>query len=350
MFEKYMQFLNITNVEELLHQDTRQIESNIIKYIIQSRDAGDGYSYRRLRLTAILAFYSINDVVLNRKKLGKFLGEYVKRNKDRAYTIDEVHKMLQVADPRDKAIISLLACTGVRIGSVPELKLSHLQKISKYNLYRITIYENTPQEHFVFTTTEFCSILETYLFQRSRRGEKITFNEEKGTWSPANTPLFRRDYNKGDPFRASYPHPITKSNISYLLQQVLERAGIITITPRQEGRNLTLDRKQTPRSHGFRKMVNTIMIKAHVEPVVRKVLLNHSIGLDANYYRPSEEDLLNEYLKCVDLLTVNNEFRLQKQVNTLELENKELEGWREFGIRMDKRINELYERLGLLNG
>jgi hypothetical protein len=70
--------------------------------------------------------------------------------------------------------------------------------------------------------------------------------------------------------------------------------------------------------------------------------------LDANYYRPSEEDLLNEYLKCVDLLTVNNEFRLQKKINTLELEKKELEGWRDFGIRMNKRINELYERLGLL--
>jgi integrase len=107
--------------------------------------------------------------------------------------------MLQVADSRDKAIISLFACTGIRIGAVPDLKLSHLQKINKYNLYRITIYENTKQEYFVFTTPEFCSILETYLFQRVRRGEKITFNEEKGTWSPANTPLFRRDYNKGDP-------------------------------------------------------------------------------------------------------------------------------------------------------
>jgi hypothetical protein len=77
------------------------------------------------------------------------------------------------------------------------------------------------------------------------------------------------------------------------------------------------------------------------------MLLNHSIWLDANYYRPCEEKILNEYRKWIDLLTVNNEFRLQKQVNTLELEKKELEGWRDFGIRMDKRINELYERLGL---
>jgi hypothetical protein len=137
-----------------------------------------------------------------------------------------------------------------------------------------------------------------------------------------------------------YAHPITKSNISYLLQQVLERAGIITITPRQEGRNPTLDRKETPRSHGFRKMVNTIMIHAHVELVVRKMLLNHNIGLDASYYRPSEEDLLNEYLKCVDFLTINEEDRLRLKVNKLTAEQNRI-------VKKLDKIDLLAKKLGI---
>jgi hypothetical protein len=44
------------------------------------------------------------------------------------------------------------------------------------------------------------------------------------------------------------------------------------------------------------------------------MVIGHSTGLDSVYYKPQDE-ILQEYLKAVDPLTINNEHRLQKQLN-----------------------------------
>ena len=46
------------------------------------------------------------------------MGEYKRVVKDRAYTVEEIHKALQIADQRMKVIILLMASTGCRIGSL----------------------------------------------------------------------------------------------------------------------------------------------------------------------------------------------------------------------------------------
>lgn len=41
----------------------------------------------------------------------------------------------------------------------------------------------------------------------------------------------------------------------------------------------------------------------------------HSVGISDSYYRATEHELLDDYLKAViEYLTLNNEFRLQKKV------------------------------------
>ena len=45
--------------------------------------------------------------------------------------------------------------------------------------------------------------------------------------------------------------------------------------------------------------------------------------LDFNYYRPSIDDILTEYLKAVDSLTINEEYRLKRKVNELTNETKD---------------------------
>jgi hypothetical protein len=67
------------------------------------------------------------------------------------------------------------------------------------------------------------------------------------------------------------------------------------------------------------------------------MLLGHHTGLEENYYRPEEQDLLNEYLKCVDSLTVSNEFRLQRQVETLRVEKSAMDELR-YQIQELKRL------------
>ena len=70
-------------------------------------------------------------------------------------------------------------------------------------------------------------------------------------------------------------------------------------------------------AHGFRKYFKTkaeqVMLPLHVE-----MLLGHDTGLSMSYYRPSEKTLLEDYLKAVDLLSINyHEQILRKQVENL---------------------------------
>lgn len=87
-------------------------------------------------------------------------------------------------------------------------------------------------------------------------------------------------------------------------------------------------------THGFRKFVNTEMINSDVNLVVKEMLLGHSVGLEGSYYRPTTEKLLDEYLKAVNNLTINEENRLKIKVKQLETDKVNYE-------TLDKKIDEL---------
>ena len=55
------------------------------------------------------------------------------------------------------------------------------------------------------------------------------------------------------------------------------------------------------------------------------MLMGHSVGLDDCYYKPTEKQLLTEYLKAVDNLTINEENRLKRKVERLEVEKTQFE-------------------------
>ena len=45
-----------------------------------------------------------------------------------------------------------------------------------------------------------------------------------------------------------------------------------------------------------------------------ETLMGHSIGISDSYYRATEAELLEEYLIAVDLLIVEERYKLEKQV------------------------------------
>ena len=52
--------------------------------------------------------------------------------------------------------------------------------------------------------------------------------------------------------------------------------------------------------------------------------MGHSTGVSDSYYRPTENDLLLDYLKCVDALTIQkDETVLQKQLKDLQEKSKD---------------------------
>jgi hypothetical protein len=102
--KKYMRFHNYKTIDELLADKNTPtvIEEKIIEFIIALRTDSDfavSYRTRATYLTAILTFYDINDVILRKKKIAKFLGEESTRKyKDRAYTTEEIKKLLRTVN------------------------------------------------------------------------------------------------------------------------------------------------------------------------------------------------------------------------------------------------------------
>jgi hypothetical protein len=67
------------------------------------------------------------------------------------------------------------------------------------------------------------------------------------------------------------------------------------------------------------------MVNSKVNPEIREMLLGYKIGLADCYYKPTEEEMFAEYEKAIDLLTINEENRLRKKVETLEIEKSKID-------------------------
>lgn len=75
----------------------------------------------------------INDVMLNWKKIKKFINSENTGNetngRDRGYTHEEIQTILSFCDQRIKTILLILASPGIRMGALRFLKLHDLSRI-----------------------------------------------------------------------------------------------------------------------------------------------------------------------------------------------------------------------------
>jgi integrase len=273
------------------------------------RDQKLSYPTKNQRLSALRKFYDMNDVLLNWRKLNQYLGENTRPFKDRAYTTQEVQQILTKCDERIRVVVLLLASTGMRIGAVSDLKLKHLTKIERYGLYQIIVYEGSREEYYCFCSPECATAIDSYLAYRGRCYEKLS-----GT-----SPLIREQFARNNPDSARNPRPIPLDTLSHILRDLLIASGIHNVEHLTETRTNGKIKKDVMCSHGFRKFVETNMIRSKMNPEAREMLLGRSIQLGDSYYRPLPDELLQEYLGCVDMLTINDEHRLKRKVETLQV-------------------------------
>ncbi len=56
------------------------------------------------------------------------------------------------------------------------------------------------------------------------------------------------------------------------------------------------------------------MQRFKIDETIRDLIVGNPTCVDAAHYKPQDEEILREYLKAVDSLAINNEFRLKKQI------------------------------------
>ena len=63
-----------------------------------------------------------------------------------------------------------------------------------------------------------------------------------------------------------------------------------------------------------------------MKPINVEITMGHNIGVSASYYKPSEREVMEDYLKAIPLLTINaDKIILQKQVEELTEKTKDNE-------------------------
>jgi integrase len=321
----YMQYRKIEDCSLLLKGDLKLIEQQIIDYIIYLREELKlARPTINSRIAAIKKFYETNDVELRWKKICSYVGRGAIRRskKDRPYTRSEIMKMLEKADQRGRILILLMSSAGLRVGALSSLKIRDLERIEEYGLYKITVYENEEEEYITFCTPECAKEIDSYLEYRQRQGERPLKED---------SPLIREEFDIHDEIRAARPKPLDAQTFRKLVRIIGIKSGVMVSRPAvANGRHEARPVKET---HGFRKYFQTTAINAGMSPIYSELLMGHTSGGLAleSYVRPSEKDLLEGndkmigYVGIIDALTINEENKLRRRVETLTEKQDEIQ-------------------------
>jgi integrase len=338
--QKYMNHLKLKNPDDLLIRqgDPKIIQNQIIEYLIKLKNPPHSlrYATRSQYLAAVMTFYELNDVPLSKKKIYRYLGEEERPIDNRGYTTEEISKMVEASDERTRAIILVLASTGIRIRAITELKLEDLAIIPDYNLYQVIVYSDSNQRYLTLTTPEAAKAIDVYLKYRERCGERLT----------PKSPLFRDQFDREDIVSVHIVKPLKLRTVERLISRTIEKSGIRTVERTTELHSEKGKiRKNVKLTVGFRKFFDTQMIYAKVEQRTKELFMGHSIGLDDHYFSPIDSYVLQEYLKAVDYLTINEENRLRLKLDEItkkkdEIETMELKHREEIGT-IKQQMNQL---------
>ena len=93
--QKYLAFYGMKNVSELLTKDHKEVESQIIEFIITLKEKGMKRSAIANYTCPILSFCKIMDIMVNTTKINKFMPPQVKSKKTYGYTHEHDPKIIR---------------------------------------------------------------------------------------------------------------------------------------------------------------------------------------------------------------------------------------------------------------
>ncbi len=172
---------------------------------------------------------------------------------------------------------------------------------------KVTVYAGDREQYYSFITPEVHNALKERIDYRKSKAENITGESQI---------LINKKVGL-----ASCPKRLSYDGITRLLLRTLKDQGLRKDLP--EGQR----RYEWKAARGYRKFYNTYAAQV-MKPLDVKLLMGHSTGLEGSYYKPTQADVLEDYLKAVPPLAVNyvndkKSILLQKQISELAEKNEE---------------------------
>jgi integrase len=196
------------------------------------------------QIGALHHFYEINDVELKWSKINQFKEEYHSIVEDRPYTREEIKTLVDRADLRSKAIILLMASSGIRIGAIPGLRIRDLLPIDKdaYSLYQITVYKKSKAKYTTFCTPECRKVIDEYIKWRESAGEQIK----------SESPLSRKSFDREDLLQAQNNlQPLSVSALNWTINTLLHSIGVRRRNQAKNSESIKKVRREVMQAHVF---------------------------------------------------------------------------------------------------
>jgi len=292
----YLSWTGKKSYDELIVQTNEETQRNLEDYCRYLQQEKHSRSFYNLIFSALTFFYEINFKVINRTRIRTMILPNEDKIGGEAYTNDDIKKILQAIDQtkkkdykihtklRSKAMIHLLASSGIRVGSLRSLHVKDLSKIE--NCYSFKVYSGSVYEHHTFLTPEATKIVDEYL------------KERESTWVDK---MENRSYYSAPrliTFQDSLVFDMSLEAIRLSLSRIVRKAKL------QESK--IGKRYDKPLNHAYRKRFNTILkSNKEVNRDLAELMLGHTlIKLDSAYLKPTKETLFNEFRKIIPELTI----------------------------------------------
>ena len=304
----FQKFHDGIKLSDILLKDSKDIQIMVEDYIFHNKEKKHPKTIM-CYLNGIKHFFVMNDVLLNWNKLNKFLPERPKPAGQKAYSTEDVREILELSVNRKfHAIVHILASSGMRLGSLPDLQVKHLTNMP-HGCKSVLVYAGSKDEYMTFISSEAVKALDDYFEERKIAGENIT----------SESYLIRNTRGKD------------VKTTAYSLM-MFTNFHTKRKSKRYRSSNNRLE-KQT--NHAFRKRFNTILKSndnANISLIERLLGHSTSVKLDNSYFDPSVESLFKEYLKGLPRLYIDEKFSLeselaikQQKIEDLESDKKQIE-------------------------
>ena len=253
----------------------------------------------------------MNQIELPWKRISRALPRVKRYADDRAPTIEEIQNLCEYPDRRIKPIIYVMSSSGIRIGAWDYLKWKHVSPIHRNKKLvgaKLIVYAGDSEEYYTFISSEAYLELKKWMDYRKQCGENITLE----SWLMRNRWDKKKGYTRG---LISAPIKLKAAGVKRVVEDALWTQGIRTKLEANKKRH------EFQSDHGFRKWFKTRCEIAGMKPINIEKLMGHSTGISDSYYRPTEGEIFDDYLKANDSLLIENESSLKNRVEAISTKN-----------------------------
>jgi len=309
---KFIEFAKLESYDQLASLDTETIQNHLEQFVFHCKKKEHKNIGIKTRLSGPELFLEMNRKVYFKKILHKLLPrDDVPMAGNVPFTNEDIQMMLDATKKlRTKALVHLIASTGIRPGAIsdPPLRMKHIVNMPN-GCRRVKLYDESREGYWGFLTPEAGTAFQRYINLRKRKGEEI--NDESYAFVTYNHRTKKSDYfNLGD--------------LSTVIKNLIKSSGIVR---KKVGKHY--DKAQT---YGFRKRFNSIMkLDNQINSNIAEKLMGHSvqIQLDNRYLSIDDPRVIKkcfeEFKKAIPELTVDGTARKQAELNKANEYNTKLQ-------------------------